>query len=78
MKITKTFLKTEYFKKDKTMRQIGNEIAMSYDFVRDNMIKFNIKRRNASDANSKYRKILIKSFLRKEFIVNKKAANKIA
>jgi len=78
MKITKKQIENEYLKKGKSIRQTAKALGCKYDFIRDRMVKFDIKRRNASDSNSKYSKILTKCLLKKEYISNKKSADKIA
>jgi very-short-patch-repair endonuclease len=77
MKITKKQIETEYLKKGKSIRQTAMVLGQKYDFIRDRMVKFGIPRRNASDSNSKHVKVLTKSFLKKEYIINKKSAFQI-
>ncbi len=78
MKITKKYLKTEYHTKNKSIRNIAKSLGVTYDAIRDRIIELGIKRRGASESNSHYLQVLTKRFLKKEYILNKKSALKIA
>ncbi len=78
--ITKKYLIQEYIDNKITITQIAKRIKCSYTFIRNHLLKYNIKIRTKRESmigkNQKFN--ISKDFLIKEYIVNKKSAYKIA
>ena len=82
LNLTEKFLYKEYIINKKTMTTIAKEINCSYTGIYYNLIKYKINIRTNSEAKllqeHKYKNILTKDFLYKEYITNKKSTSQIS
>jgi len=78
--LTEQFLQAEYIQKRKSVRQISIKTGYVNSTILSYLEKFNIKRRTISEGrkNIKLRIILNKEFLKREYLIKKKAIATIA
>jgi len=76
--LTKKFLIKEYIQNKKSLYQIGELLNCSHCTIRNYLIKNGISIRTHAEVCIKYSKILTKTFLIKEYVINKKTIKEIA
>ena len=76
--LTKDFLIEQYTNQKKSTLIIAKEIGCNQNTVWKKLKKYNIPRRTINKAMQKWKSILTKKFLEKEYITNKKSLRTIA
>jgi len=82
--ISKSFLIEQYYKKNKTMKEIAVILKCAHETIIRYFKRYNLKAKNKSEAckgrrkNTKYNQIITKNYLIKEYIVKKTNACQIA
>ena len=76
--LIKKHLYKEYYDNNLSTVQIAKKYECTADIISYRMEKFNIPRRNIYESQLKYKKLLTKKFLIKEYIDNKKSTVQIS